>query len=526
MGVVLAVSDSSAEERRVAIRLAKEQTVDVKRGLGLVRRPEDSREIMLDEELSRVQFLRSKRKFAELYEYALSLPTIAGRSHALTALSRCDQVKYVRQLLDESNFRISSIATRESAHLLARWGDVERAMKLTAGLKEEVQAQLILEVFALALTASIQDELDRLGLDYPWQVAETDNVQGMVEKLNKALPLLDPLRTSVRANKSMVVAAGLTEAFNEMLRSAGRALQVPLSFKVLTYMEELAIRKNSTTYQVIGLNVVKNCSLLRKVWDLPMMPEEGFPEVVFAGRSNVGKSSLVNMLLGRSALAPTSGKPGKTKTMDFFDVNAGHSVLPRFRLVDVPGLGFARANLDMRERWVGLIGGYFIQRKSLKLVFHLLDAGLGQILPADRDLWKLLAEARRTDFQLCICLTKADNSMPFEVERFAGMVRDEMKTLNSKLTINATIFACSSKSLLGKDTLWNKIWDSVSDQDVDVTRLHSEERQAQQQSGKKGWDLAKDFDENEVGDWDGEEPVPQVDEVAMEEMDLEKGFEM
>eukprot|EP00443_Scrippsiella_acuminata_P069939 CAMPEP_0115411418 /NCGR_PEP_ID=MMETSP0271-20121206/21022_1 /TAXON_ID=71861 /ORGANISM="Scrippsiella trochoidea, Strain CCMP3099" /LENGTH=722 /DNA_ID=CAMNT_0002835621 /DNA_START=89 /DNA_END=2254 /DNA_ORIENTATION=- len=510
-GVVVAVSDASLGDRRVAIRLTKEQTVDVKQGLGLVRRMEDSRELVTEEVLRQVSFFRTRNQFEEMYEYALSLPTVAGRSHAFTALCRNDQVELVDRLLDESHFRINSITLREAAHTLAKFGKVDRAIELAArGLKQEVQAQLIVEVLALALTAVIQDERERLGVTWSFQVEGSEAMQQMVEKVDNSLPLLDPLRTSVRSTKSKIVSQGLTEAFNELLLSCGRAMRVPLAFKVLRYMEDFLVSKDVYTYEAIGMNVVKRVSLLRKVWDLPMMPEEASPEVVFAGRSNVGKSSLVNMLLGRVALAPTSGRPGKTKTMDFFDVNAGHPTLPRFRLVDVPGLGFARATREMRDRWVGLIGGYFVERKPLKLVFHLLDAGLGQVLPADRDLWKLLAQAQRTDFELCICLTKADNAMPSQVEHFAQIVREELRSQDSKLTVNATIFACSSKSKLGKDTLWNKIWDSVSEQDVDFGGLQAKERQAQQQSGTKGWEMDKHFDENEVEDWEGDEPLPQV----------------
>eukprot|EP00913_Durusdinium_trenchii_P016485 g15496.t1 len=94
---------------------------------------------------------------------------------------------------------------------------------------------------------------------------------------------------------------------------------------VRSVLQALAIPKDSFTYEAIGVNVVKRITRLQKVWDLPQAPEDNVcPEVVFAGRSNVGKSSLVNMLLNRSAIAPTSSRPGRTKTMDFFDVNNGH----------------------------------------------------------------------------------------------------------------------------------------------------------------------------------------------------------
>jgi len=147
--------------------------------------------------------------------------------------------------------------------------------------------------------------------------------------------------------------------------------------------------------------------------------------------------------------------------MDFFDVNHGHPALPRFRLVDVPGLGFARVSHELRERWIALIGGYFVQRQSLKVVFHLLDAGLCELMPADRELWRLLAQARRSDYELCIVLTKADNSVPSQLERFANIVREALRREGSDLAVRAKIFACSAVTKLGKDTLWRKIWSAV-----------------------------------------------------------------
>jgi len=232
-------------------------------------------------------------------------------------------------------------------------------------------------------------------------------------------------------------------------------------------MESMRVPKDDFTYEYIGINVVKRTHLLSRVWALPLMPKEGPPEVVFAGRSNVGKSSLVNMLLGNNTLAPTSQMPGKTKTIDFFDVNPNHPTLPQFRLVDVPGLGFARVSKDMRQRWTELIGGYFLQRRTLKIVFHLLDAGLGEIMPPDYDLWNLLAQAKGDGrFQLCIALTKADHSSQAQLDRFAQKVVAALRAENSDITMNAMVFACSSRSRLGKDTLWRKIYSSIGAAEV------------------------------------------------------------
>lgn len=97
------------------------------------------------------------------------------------------------------------------------------------------------------------------------------------------------------------------------------------------------------------------------------LPPEEFPEIAFAGRSNVGKSSLMNTLIGRKALVKVSGRPGKTQGLNYFLVDDA------FHLVDLPGYGFARVSKDMQQSWQGLITRYLETRQSLKCVVVILD---------------------------------------------------------------------------------------------------------------------------------------------------------
>lgn len=96
-------------------------------------------------------------------------------------------------------------------------------------------------------------------------------------------------------------------------------------------------------------------------------PEQGYPELAFAGRSNVGKSSLINALVNRKALARTSSTPGKTQTINFYEINQN------FHIVDLPGYGFARVAKTQRETWGKMIEGYLTKREELKVVVHLID---------------------------------------------------------------------------------------------------------------------------------------------------------
>ena len=133
---------------------------------------------------------------------------------------------------------------------------------------------------------------------------------------------------------------------------------------------------------------------------LKFLPEPDFPEVAFAGRSNVGKSSLLNALTGRKALARASVTPGRTQELNFFEVGTP----TQFRLVDMPGYGFAKAPPKVVERWRQMVRSYLRGRTVLKRTLVLIDARHG-IKPPDADMLAMLDEAA-VGYRLV--LTKAD----------------------------------------------------------------------------------------------------------------------
>src|SRR5579863_864331 len=100
-------------------------------------------------------------------------------------------------------------------------------------------------------------------------------------------------------------------------------------------------------------------------------PAEGLPEVAFLGRSNVGKSSLLNCLAGKPGLAFTSARPGRTQMINFYRVEGG------LQFVDLPGYGYAKVPLEIRQTWKGLVDAYLSVRKSLELSFVVLDSRRG-----------------------------------------------------------------------------------------------------------------------------------------------------
>jgi GTP-binding protein len=133
---------------------------------------------------------------------------------------------------------------------------------------------------------------------------------------------------------------------------------------------------------------------------LKFLPEPDVPEIAFCGRSNVGKSSLLNALTGRKAIARTSVTPGRTQELNFFEVGEP----AQFRLVDMPGYGFAKAPVKVVERWKQLVRTYLRGRAMLKRTLVLVDARHG-LKSVDLEMMKMLDEAA-VGYRLV--LTKAD----------------------------------------------------------------------------------------------------------------------
>ena len=113
--------------------------------------------------------------------------------------------------------------------------------------------------------------------------------------------------------------------------------------------------------------VIKNVSLETVCGITSRLPENTLPEIAFAGKSNVGKSSLINAVMNRKSLARTSAQPGKTQTINFYNVNGA------FYLVDLPGYGYAKVSEEVKAKWGKMVGRYLRQSRQLKAVFLLID---------------------------------------------------------------------------------------------------------------------------------------------------------
>lgn len=152
---------------------------------------------------------------------------------------------------------------------------------------------------------------------------------------------------------------------------------------------------------------------------LKFLPDPGPPEIAFAGRSNVGKSSLLNALTGRKSIARTSVTPGRTQELNFFEVGSPTTL----RLVDMPGYGFAKAPLKVVDAWKRLVRDYLRGRVELKRTLVLIDSRHG-VKDVDRDMMKMLDEAA-VGYRLV--LTKADKIKASELEAVLAATQAEAR---------------------------------------------------------------------------------------------------
>ncbi|MDD7773456.1 MAG: ribosome biogenesis GTP-binding protein YihA/YsxC [Eubacteriales bacterium] len=171
-------------------------------------------------------------------------------------------------------------------------------------------------------------------------------------------------------------------------------------------------------------------------------PGDHLPQIAFSGRSNVGKSSLINSLLNRKSLARVSGEPGKTITVNFYSIDR------KLYFVDLPGYGYAKRSPEDKKRWSALTDGYFTNNPNIdavRLVCQLIDSRIG---PTEDD-WNMLEYLTESRMNFFVVGTKCDKLNRSERDKFASLMAEEMPEVPYVLY--------SAKTGEGRELLWKQI---------------------------------------------------------------------
>ncbi|MNW56478.1 putative GTP-binding protein EngB [compost metagenome] len=178
-------------------------------------------------------------------------------------------------------------------------------------------------------------------------------------------------------------------------------------------------------------------------------PDDALPEIALAGRSNVGKSSLINRMINRKNLARTSSTPGKTQHLNYYRINDA------VYFVDFPGYGYAKVSKSQRQVWGAMIEKYLLERETLKLVLLVIDLRH----PPSKDDELMYDWLKHYDLPVCVVATKADKIPKSRWQKHVKMIKD---ALVMRPQDHFVMF--SSEEGIGKDELWNYIEQYMEEQ--------------------------------------------------------------
>lgn len=188
--------------------------------------------------------------------------------------------------------------------------------------------------------------------------------------------------------------------------------------------------------------VIKNVSLDIVCGITSKLPKTGRPEVAFAGKSNVGKSSLINALMNRKSLARTSAAPGKTQTINFYNVNEA------IYLVDLPGYGYARASEEIKAKWGKMIEDYLHQSQEIRAVFLLIDIRHNPT-ENDRIMYRWILDH---GYEPIIVATKLDKIKRSQIQKQIKLVRQGLNVVPGTM-----IIPFSAQTKQGREEIWEVI---------------------------------------------------------------------
>lgn len=180
------------------------------------------------------------------------------------------------------------------------------------------------------------------------------------------------------------------------------------------------------------------------------IPKSELPEIVFSGKSNVGKSSLINKLLYRKSIARVSATPGKTTTVNFFK-------LSNVRFADLPGYGYAKVSKSEKDRWAELVEGYFSQDRNISLIVQICDI---RHKPTKDDI-AMIDFLYSTGYNFIIALTKLDKLKKSQRESCISVIKEELAEYK-----DIRFFPCSSQTGEGIDEIRSAIEESIISEEI------------------------------------------------------------
>ena len=197
--------------------------------------------------------------------------------------------------------------------------------------------------------------------------------------------------------------------------------------------------------------VIKPVNLERVCGITSRLPDNSLPEIALAGRSNVGKSSLINTLINRKSYARTSSEPGKTQTINYYNINND------LYFVDLPGYGYAKVSQSVRDKWGKMIEKYLHTSKALVRVLLLADI---RRIPSDKDI-QMYDWITASGFMPVVIATKADKLKKSQIAPALKAIRD---TLHMEKDIPLVTFSAVTKQ--GREEIWDIIEKSISPEDL------------------------------------------------------------
>lgn len=242
--------------------------------------------------------------------------------------------------------------------------------------------------------------------------------------------------------------------YNTAIRHLGKSRSMTGVFYILDLMRASQVEPNNETFEFLANSAVRQVEFVTGAVSMETLPTPTSAEVAFVGRSNVGKSSLVNMLCNRKALAYVSGTPGKTQQFNYFLVN-GRDREQQFYMVDLPGVGYAKVPKPVQEAWTNFMRQYFMYRTSLRLIFHLVDGRHGALADDEALMRQMSSTGKRQD-EYVIVLTKMDKMSKQKAKR-SILDKTREALVRNGCPRETPIVLTSASSKLGREEMWRHL---------------------------------------------------------------------